>query len=593
MPNARLIRYLLLPTLLICGIWARLYFFPHSAFYGIFVLIIIFTALFIRPYRTVIILFVVFLMGIWRMDSVLPHTTERFQCTGTWQMRDFADENSPFGERLPLTLIDGDCPLLRGLPVLAVRYAPPQAQLGDTFHTTLTIRPTERRFYTTLQSDQPTIQYNVPPFVALRAAIYHRIHQQYAYHQKWASALILGDRRNLSTQDKEMLKRSGTSHLLAISGLHLAIIIGAFYFVSRFIWSSHSSLFTRAEPRSMALLVAFIAGAIFVILTGAHPPIIRAWIMFACIALSWYFPNTIQSGILSLPIAIMLILLYDPTTLTDIGAWLSFLATIAILLLYPKLKNRPPYQQWIGLQLALTILLTPITWAIFGGISLTSFITNLIIVPWLGVVLILLIASLVIPSLTPIADQALTAYLTPIHLAAAPNAVYLTPLWQPSILTALCFYCLLISLIAPPLRRHTLILAIISITSILLPFILPHTKRLPTRISSEIHYLSPRQAIVINTGYHYKSQNDAARYILPELRHRAAKPIAIILTNPSPYATTGIATLLTAYPDTPIYTTIPIRDIPFTIHYCPDHSHHPAIQFTHQNGQCQLKINPN
>lgn len=595
LPSAhlRLYRFLALLILLTLGILCRYFWFTqapllaHTSAYA-FALLILFPLCLLPKLRVAAILCACFCMGLWRADMVLPKSESAFSCAGTWQIQNFPSRNIPLGQRLPLRLIEGDCPALRGQWVIASHFSPElMLQISDSFSASLSIRSGKQALYATLPKALTKTTHPAPLIVRYRAALAQRIDALFPHERAWVRALIIGERNLLSSYERDDLQRTGTSHLLAISGLHLAVMMGVFYWIAKL-----SAIFTRLryliEPHSFALCAALMAGLGFALISGAQAPILRAWLMFACLCLMW-LNLPLQSGLIALCCALWIILFIDPLALFSLSAWLSFLATAAVIIIMRRIKQRAMWQQWLILQTGINIALLPIVWGAFGGISLISVVVNLIVVPWLGLILCALLAALALPSLAPIANTLLIAYLRPITLSAQLPFAYIEPHYQPPLIAAGIASIALLCLYAKRTRAFYLLI-LIAILSALPTFFDKTPYHLPNkRLPSIIIYPPNAAPIIINTGYRYRERNDAKRYLLPHLRQRFARPQAIIITKDSRYATGGIATLLSAYPNTPIYTLVNIPELTFSHQYCPELPEETGMRFT-QGQECQLTI---
>lgn len=141
------------------------------------------------------------------------------------------------------------------------------------------------------------------------------------------SAVILGERQNLSTHTRDILVKSGTVHIIAISGLHLAIVAFAALLILKIL----------RIPRRPRYLLCILLLFIYCILTGARLPVVRATLM-ASILLFSYFLQRQNSVYNSCCLAAILILLINPRQLFDIGFELSFASVVSIIFLYPKLR---------------------------------------------------------------------------------------------------------------------------------------------------------------------------------------------------------------------------------------------------------------
>ncbi len=135
-----------------------------------------------------------------------------------------------------------------------------------------------------------------------------------------ASALLLGERSAITTDQRDSFARSGMMHVLAVSGLHVGILAGFVWFACRIL---------RVSPTGTALvIVAVVAG--YAVLTGGRPPVLRAAVLVVVTALGhpWNRHASLNN---TLAISAVLVLAWNPTGLFETGTQLSFLAVIAIL----------------------------------------------------------------------------------------------------------------------------------------------------------------------------------------------------------------------------------------------------------------------
>lgn len=222
------------------------------------------------------------------------------------------------------------------------------------------------------------------------------------------AALLLGDRSGLEATTRRDFARSGVSHLLALSGLHFSIIVGLIGLLLR----------KLGLPRALrcVMLVAAIVG--YLALVGFGLSACRAAIMLALVYLS-FFASARPDGVTSLTGAMALIILLSPASILDIGLWLSVLATLGIILGLPlldALKARllrsvrsrrarhvltrvtGPIMNYILVPLVGTIAANAATclvvWLAFGEISVCAVVTNLILSPLTGLLLLLGVLTL-------------------------------------------------------------------------------------------------------------------------------------------------------------------------------------------------------
>ncbi|MBR1374488.1 MAG: ComEC/Rec2 family competence protein [Cardiobacteriaceae bacterium] len=547
-----------------------------------------------RLWRNLFIFTTVFIFSFYRAAVIFPPPDENFHCSGIWKITDFPRESLPFGEKFELSLIENHnssiCKITSSAKIIASDYRSREEiiehslQLGDIFRADLDLRAGDFAYFATLPQNFSENKTTVRPSFLLfwRNFLGQKIDKIFKEDARWVRGLLLGDTSKLSVYDREILTRTGTNHLLAVSGLHLALFTGFFYFLTLRIWA-YSPFIYRIEPRTAAILTAVIAGLFFVFLTGAHTPVVRSWIMFSCLLISWLFSRSL-TGIFPLFIAVILVLWCFPEALFSIGAWLSFLATAALILSSPYCKNFSPLMQWIFIQASLTLILYPIIWASFGGIAIFSFFVNFIVIPLLGFLILILFLALIFPILANFAIFSLDFYLKPLFVVSSWN-VYFEPNYQPPN-SAAVFFIFAIFFALCRYFRLSLINIFLSCICIILPFLQLDIYSAPSKIPSHIFYLNNRQTILLNTGYHLRQKYDYKRFLEPHFKRRNRRPTAIILTSSSTYAIGGVAEIKRKNPDIPIYTLSDLGDFAFEYEYCPSSVKIDEIKFTRNNGQC-------
>lgn len=225
--------------------------------------------------------------------------------------------------------------------------------------------------------------------------------------------LFLGDKSKLSFELKEIFRKTGLYHILAVSGLHITIFAFIMLIVFNILQISFSLRYYL-----LIFLIFIYAG-----LCSFQPSIIRAGLMFLFISFSYFF-NRKTLPIINLFSAGSLILLFSPLTLFNISFQLSFLATFGILYFYPyfnsfiKIDNNLIRNHLIKpffISLSCYLATLPVITYNFGNIPTASIFANLIIVPLVGLIipliLIVLFCSLFSPFLTLIFSQSLNLLL--------------------------------------------------------------------------------------------------------------------------------------------------------------------------------------
>ena len=229
--------------------------------------------------------------------------------------------------------------------------------------------------------------------IGVRQAIARRIDALFPRSAGMMRALVLGDRSLLGDEQRDALQRSGTAHLISISGLHVTLLAAVL-----------SMLLGLVMPRKYAALAAVALLVPYGALIGFTAPFVRALVTFAilCCAPIAGLPS---DGVTRLCAAMLLWLLAKPLSVQDTGFALSYAASAGILLLLPPLRRlvgleglsrRLPHLRGIrrvllgGLvyvgdllaaSLAAQLATLPLVVAAFGGQPLLSVPFNLVCVP--------------------------------------------------------------------------------------------------------------------------------------------------------------------------------------------------------------------
>lgn len=217
-------------------------------------------------------------------------------------------------------------------------------------------------------------------------------------------ALVVGDQRAISEADWTIFKRTGISHLMSISGLHITMIAAMFAWLVMSLW--RRSFFTRAAlplrlpAQKAAAIAGVIAALVYVLLAGAGIPAQRTLCMLSVVAIAlWCGRLTHVSHVLC--IALGAVLLFDPWAVLMPGFWLSFSAVAAILYVSVdrsqlatnaaastrsrlgkmKVATRAALATASRTQYAITLGLVPLTILLFAQTSLISPIANAVAIP--------------------------------------------------------------------------------------------------------------------------------------------------------------------------------------------------------------------
>ncbi|HEX4896559.1 MAG TPA: DNA internalization-related competence protein ComEC/Rec2 [Solimonas sp.] len=207
--------------------------------------------------------------------------------------------------------------------------------------------------------------------------------------------LTVGDTSGLRQADWDVFRLTGTTHLVAISGLNLAIVAGCAFLLLRGLWSLWPALCLRVPAQRVALYGAALLATAYAALAGFEPPVARALYMLLAVAAAAAL-HRLDRASQALALAWGLILAVDPFAVLSPGLWLSFGAVSAILYLGSR--------RWRGgrgdrlalrLQLFLSLVLAPLTLFHFHGFAWASPLINLLAVPLFSLLTpVLLLAAL-------------------------------------------------------------------------------------------------------------------------------------------------------------------------------------------------------
>lgn len=198
------------------------------------------------------------------------------------------------------------------------------------------------------------------------------------------AALTLGYKSNLSNDLQEAFRASGTAHVLAVSGLHVGIIYLILNMFFSFLGNSGKKFVLK-----QLLIVLFLWGYAFI--AGLPVSVVRAAIMLSIFCLGKAFHRE-GFSYNSLAAAAFFILVFDPMNLFDVGFQMSFLSVFAILFFKPKLDTlyTPSRRSFLKIRDLFTLSLSaqlgvfPLVLYYFGTFPTYFFVTNLLIVPLIG-----------------------------------------------------------------------------------------------------------------------------------------------------------------------------------------------------------------
>lgn len=213
-------------------------------------------------------------------------------------------------------------------------------------------------------------------------------------HPGLLQALSVGYRSNMTAQHWQVMINTGTSHLMAISGLHIGLVAGMVFFVARLLVPV--ALLRFISKQQLAALLSLIAAGFYAALAGFAVPTQRAFVMLLVVLLALLLKRPAFS-LNTLSLALLVVLLLDPLAPLAAGFWLSFIAVLLIaIILGGRLARQRGWLQGIRLQWLIALSMLPISVLLFQQGSLISPLANMLMIPLVGLLIVpmLLIASL-------------------------------------------------------------------------------------------------------------------------------------------------------------------------------------------------------
>ena len=200
------------------------------------------------------------------------------------------------------------------------------------------------------------------------------------------SALMIADKSDVSQQQWQTLRDTGTSHLMAISGLHIGLVAAFGLTLVYVIWWVFPTLSLLLPVRTAGAVIGVVFALFYALLAGFSIPTQRALLMVV-VALAFLISRQYFSAGRILALAMIVVLIVNPLAVMSVGFFLSFSAVAIIL----WILSRHVGEQRFGLlrlQGYLSLLMIPIGFVFFGEGSLISPVANIIAIPWVSLVVV-------------------------------------------------------------------------------------------------------------------------------------------------------------------------------------------------------------
>lgn len=190
----------------------------------------------------------------------------------------------------------------------------------------------------------------------------------------FAMTLMTGQARTISEEDYEAMRDAGLAHLLSISGMHVGMVTGILFFLSRLVMALFPAFALRRPIKKYAAAFALGGAVFYTFLVGAPVPTLRALFMSALFLLA-IMADRSPLSLRVVCLAAFAVLLFSPESLMNVSFQMSFAAVIALISFYDAMREK-----WAGLYADAGVIRRVALY--LGGILLTTLIAEAAITPF-------------------------------------------------------------------------------------------------------------------------------------------------------------------------------------------------------------------
>lgn len=353
-------------------------------------------------------------------------------------------------------------------------------------------------------------------------------------------ALVTGDQSGISASQWQLLRQTGTVHLMSISGLHVTLVGVLAGLLAGALWRRVPWLALRMPAQKIAILAGVLAALFYAMLAGFNVPVQRTLFMLCTAAISLWIGRS--AGVRRvLGVALLVVLLFDPWAVLSAGFWLSFGAVGALLVAgrLDSVAKRSRIASWLRAQWVITLFTLPMLLALFQQFSLVSPLANVLAIPvvsFLVTPLALLFGVLPVAQVAQVADWLIGILMAYLHLCAGlPFAI-----WQqaapPGWLSACCCLAALLSFMPKGFPgRWTGLLLFLPLLGWTPPRQPPGSLQLTVLDVGQglaVHVQTSGHDLLFDTGPRYSALTDAGeRIILPYLRAEGVDVLDILMVS--------------------------------------------------------------
>jgi len=381
-------------------------------------------------------------------------------------------------------------------------------------------------------------------------------------------ALTIGDQQAIAPELWQSFARTGITHLMSISGLHVTMLAGLAYALVNWLWRRSPRLPLHLPAQKAAALGGLLAAFGYCLLAGFAVPAQRTLYMLGVVALAHLSGRELSASRV-LALALLFVLLLDPWAVLAAGFWLSF-GAVGLLFLIGGGRLGPAHWlgEWLRAQWAVTIGMLPALLMLFQQFSLVSPLANALAIPLVSFVITPLAMLGSLPLLDPVlalAHWVTAAMMLAVDwLAAQPLAVWqqaAPPVW--AMLLALLGGCWLLLPRGIPARWLGL-LCFLPLLTAEAPRPLAGTAQVTVLDVGQglaIHVQTAGHDLLFDAGPAFSADVDSGnRIIAPYLRAMGVRRLdAMVISHADKDHEGGAASVLAALPVGLLKTSLPFE----------------------------------
>ena len=224
------------------------------------------------------------------------------------------------------------------------------------------------------------------PFNRLRQLLYNKVQHLFANKSLvgFILALVTGSRQAVTPEQWQILRHTGTNHLIAIAGLHVGLVAGFVFFLISFLWRRISWLTVRIAAQQAAAICSLLAALFYSLLAGFSLQTQRAFIMLLFVFGMLIIKRRIMPWN-GWCLALLMVLILNPLNVITLSFWMSFMAVAAIIYCTTGRGGvKKFWSKYYKIQWVIMVSVIPLSLLMFHEASLISIVANVIAVPWFG-----------------------------------------------------------------------------------------------------------------------------------------------------------------------------------------------------------------